>query len=65
MHNDGLRLARDWDTWAAHGRPLALTPVIRVDTTTPTNAVSLGVQIETVAASVPPAGAAHSPARMQ
>ncbi|WP_062981862.1 AAA family ATPase [Nocardia anaemiae] len=62
VHNDGLRLARDWDKWAAHGRPLELTPVIRVDTTKPTNAVRLGDEIGMVAASVHAAGAGQSSA---
>lgn len=65
VHNDGLRSVRDWDTWAAHGRPLELTPVINVDTTRPTNTASLAAEIETTAAAVPPTALAHPPARGQ
>ncbi|MEV6522702.1 AAA family ATPase [Longispora sp. NPDC051575] len=32
IHQDGHRLATDWPRWAAEAAPLALTPVIRVDT---------------------------------
>jgi len=35
LHHDARRLAQDWDTWAAQAEPLALTPVIRVDTSQP------------------------------
>ncbi|MFI6956087.1 AAA family ATPase [Nocardia sp. NPDC050408] len=62
VHDDGLRLVRDWDTWAEHGRPLELTPVIHVDTTKPTDTAGLARQIETTAASVHPTRAG-APAR--
>lgn len=32
MYDDARHLAEDWPAWAAHGVPLALTPVLRVDT---------------------------------
>jgi predicted kinase len=32
LHDDARRLAEDWDDWAAGAEPLALTPVLRVDT---------------------------------
>ncbi len=35
LHHDARRLAEDWDRWAAQAEPLALTPVIRVDTSHP------------------------------
>lgn len=34
VHDDAQRLATDWETWAVHAEPLALTPVIPVDTST-------------------------------
>ncbi|RZU50119.1 putative kinase [Krasilnikovia cinnamomea] len=33
VHADAQRLATDWADWAARGEPLALGPVLRVDTT--------------------------------
>ncbi|MFE9319526.1 AAA family ATPase [Nocardia sp. NPDC052278] len=62
VHNDRPRLEHDWDTWATHGRPLELTPVIRVDTTRPTDTASLAAEIETTAAPVLPTASAHLPA---
>jgi hypothetical protein len=35
LHEDARRLAEDWDDWAARAEPLALTPVVRVDTRRP------------------------------
>ena len=35
LHEDARRLAEDWDDWAARAEPLALTPVVRVDTSRP------------------------------
>lgn len=35
LHQYARRLAEDWDTWAVQAEPLALTPVIRVDTSHP------------------------------
>lgn len=32
VHPDALRLETDWDTWASTAEPLALTPVVRVET---------------------------------
>jgi predicted kinase len=34
VHADPHRLATDWETWASHAEPLALTPVIPIDTST-------------------------------
>ncbi|MFX0577980.1 AAA family ATPase [Nocardia nepalensis] len=54
VHNDQQRLTRDWDTWADHGRPLELTPVIRVDTTRPADILGLVQRIEIAAAAIHP-----------
>jgi predicted kinase len=35
LHEDARRLAEDWDDWAARSEPLALTPVVTVDTSRP------------------------------
>jgi predicted kinase len=35
LHEDARRLAENWDDWAARAEPLALTPVLRVDTSRP------------------------------
>ncbi|MGY0235573.1 AAA family ATPase [Longispora urticae] len=35
VHQDGHRLATDWPRWAAEAAPLALTPVVPVDTSGP------------------------------
>jgi predicted kinase len=35
LHDDARRLTTDWAQWADHAAPLAITPVIRVDTTRP------------------------------
>jgi predicted kinase len=35
LHEDARRLAEDWDDWAARAEPLALTPVVWVDTRRP------------------------------
>lgn len=32
VHDDPQRLATDWERWASHAEPLALTPVVPVDT---------------------------------
>lgn len=32
LHDDARRLVDDWDEWAAGAEPLALTPVLKVDT---------------------------------
>lgn len=34
VHADPQRLVTDWETWASHAEPLALTPVIPIDTST-------------------------------
>ena len=41
LHEDARRLAQDWDAWAAGAEPLALTPVLRVDTGRPVNVSAL------------------------
>lgn len=33
VHDDGRRLAEDWERWAQIGKPLGLAPVVAVDTT--------------------------------
>lgn len=35
MHDDGRRLAADWASWSQHAQPLAVSPVIEVNTATP------------------------------
>jgi hypothetical protein len=40
-HDDVRRLAEDWDDWAARAEPLALTPVLKVDTSRSINLDSL------------------------
>ncbi|MEU0505455.1 AAA family ATPase [Nocardia sp. NPDC005998] len=55
VHNDRQRLVHDWDTWAEHGRPLELSPVIRVDTTRAADILGLAEQIEITAAATHPA----------
>ncbi len=42
LYEDDLRLARDWDTWAAHAEPLGLTPIVRVDTGGPVDCAVVG-----------------------
>ena len=41
LHDDARRLAEDWDEWAARAEPLALTPVVKVDTSRPVDLDSL------------------------
>jgi predicted kinase len=41
LHDDARRLAEDWDEWAARAEPLALTPVVKVDTSRPVDLNSL------------------------
>lgn len=35
LHHDARRLAADWSDWAARGEPLAITRVMRADTSRP------------------------------
>jgi predicted kinase len=46
VHLDAVRLETDWDTWVTTAEPLALTPVLRVDTSHP-------VSVRTLANSLP------------
>jgi hypothetical protein len=60
LHDDARRLAEDWDKWAARAEPLALTPVVEVDTSRPVDLDSLAhaVRRELAGGSGPvPAGA--------
>jgi predicted kinase len=41
LHDDARRLVDDWDEWAAGAEPLALTPVLKVDTSRPIDLDSL------------------------
>ena len=41
VHEDNRRLTEDWETWAEQAVPLALTPVIRVDTRGPVDLPAL------------------------
>lgn len=45
LHDDARRLARDWDEWAAGAEPLALTPVLRVDTSRPVDLLPLAAAV--------------------
>ncbi|MFD0364796.1 AAA family ATPase [Nocardia sp. GCM10030253] len=60
VHDDENRLTRDWETWAEHGRPLDLAPVIRVDTSRSVDSAGLAEQIETMAGPLHPI---HAPDR--
>jgi hypothetical protein len=41
MYDDPRHLIDDWPEWAAQGQPLALTPVLRVDTSGPVDHTEL------------------------
>lgn len=41
VHDDARRLEQDWTDWAARAEPLALGPVLRVDTSTPVDLAGL------------------------
>lgn len=45
VHPDALRLATVWETWVATAGPLALTPVLRVDTSRPVDVRALAAAI--------------------
>jgi len=45
IHADPQRLATDWETWASHAEPLALTPVIPIDTSTTIRVTQLASQV--------------------
>lgn len=46
IHQDAQRLATDWAQWAAGARPLALSPVLPVDTSTAVDIPALGLAIQ-------------------
>jgi hypothetical protein len=45
LHHDARRLAEDWADWAARAEPLALTPVLKVDTSRPVDLDSLAFAV--------------------
>lgn len=45
LHDDARRLVEDWDDWAARAEPLALTPVLKVDTSRPIDLDSLALAV--------------------
>jgi predicted kinase len=45
LHDDARRLAEDWDGWAAGAEPLALTPVLRVDTSRAVDLAALALAV--------------------
>jgi predicted kinase len=45
LHDDARRLVEDWDDWAARAEPLALTPVLEVDTSRPVDVDALAVVV--------------------
>jgi predicted kinase len=55
IYHDADRLAVEWPRWAAEAEPLALGPVIRVDTTAPVDLGALCTQLK-AALWVRPAG---------
>lgn len=46
LYEDARHLVDDWDDWAARAAPLALTPVLRVDTSCPVDAAQLAREID-------------------
>jgi len=46
LYEDAERLASSWDRWAAEAAPLALGPVIRVDTSGPVDAPALAASVK-------------------
>ena len=46
VHRDTERLAGEWTRWAAEAEPLALGPVIRVDTSRPVDTAVLGAHVK-------------------
>ncbi|WP_412539082.1 AAA family ATPase [Longispora sp. K20-0274] len=53
VHGDGHRLATDWPRWAAEAAPLALTPVVRVDTGGPVDVAALARTVRNLLATAP------------
>jgi predicted kinase len=45
LYHDDAHLAQDWDRWARLAEPLALTPVVTVDTTAPVDCLELARQV--------------------
>ena len=56
MYDDARHLVDDWPAWAAHGQPLALTPVLRVDTTGPVDHAELARAVRARLSLDPPMG---------
>lgn len=52
FYQDEQRLVDDWDTWAAHATPLALTATLSVDTTGPVDCSRLAARIRLVASPI-------------
>jgi hypothetical protein len=55
LHDDARRLVENWDDWAAEAGPLALTPVLKVDTSRPIelDSLALAVRLELAAGGGP------------
>ena len=55
LHDDAPRLAEDRDDWATRAEPLALTPVLKVDTSRPIDldSLALAVRLELAAGGGP------------
>ncbi len=49
LYHDDAHLAHDWDHWARLAEPLALTPVVTVDTTGPIDGSDLARRVMTAA----------------
>ncbi|GAB1642975.1 AAA family ATPase [Krasilnikovia sp. MM14-A1259] len=45
VHGDADRIATDWADWAARAEPLALGPVVQVDTSRPVDVLALCAQV--------------------
>jgi predicted kinase len=50
IHQDDRDMSAEWEAWASEGIPLAICPVIRIDTTVAVDASSLIAQINAVSA---------------
>jgi predicted kinase len=46
VHEDAKRLMADWDRWAVDAQPLAIGPVVAVDTTTQVDIRAVASQVE-------------------
>lgn len=45
IYEDGRHLAADWSNWSAGAEPLALSPVLRVDTSAPVDYLALAAEL--------------------